>query len=197
MHEVELSDIINRGAERTGATFEQPIVRKIVGLADGFPHFVHLIALYASVSAGDGLRSDPNARPVIDERAYGAGLASAIAKAEHSLQEAYETAVVTTRRKSDIYELTLRALALSDERDVQVREIAEHASFLTREELRPEKFSNALGQLIKPERAQVLTKVRDGYYKFTNPLMRAYVRFLIEFMNITEYDGQLVFPFMR
>ena len=113
------------------------------------------------------------------------------------MQEAYESAVVTTRRKSDIYELTLRALALSEERDVQVRKLADHASYLTGTPLRPEKFSNALGGLIKAERRCVLTKVRDGYYKFTNPLMRPYVRFLLEYDNVTRQGGQFEFPFMR
>jgi hypothetical protein len=112
-------------------------------------------------------------------------------------KEAYESAVITTRRKSDIYELTLRAMALSEKRDVQVREIAKHASYLTGDELRPEKFSNALGELVKPEHKRVLTKVRDGYYKFTSPLMRPYLRFLLEYDNLTYHQGQLEFPFMR
>lgn len=197
MDEPELRDIITRGSQRTDATFDAPVVRKIVCLADGFPHFVHLLSLYASLYAGEPLRSDDGSRAHVGDREYHLGLKGAIAKSEHTLQETYESAIVTTRRKSDIYELTLRAAALSEQRDVQVRELAGHASYLTGTKLRPEKFSNPLGQLIKPERGRILTKVRDGYYKFTNPLVRPYVRLLLEFDNLTHHDGQIEFPFMR
>ena len=79
------------------------------------------------------------------------------------------------------------------------RKLAENASSLSedRENYRPQKFSNALGELIKPERGSVLTKVRDGFYKFTNPLMRAYVRLLLEYDNVVSHGGQLEFSFMR
>lgn len=197
MDEPELADIIVRGSQRTGVKFHPSVTRRIVLLADGFPHFVHLLCLYASLYAGECLQADNQAMPQVTEREYHLGLKSAIAKSEHSLQEAYGSATITTRRKSDIYELTIRAMALSDERDVQVRELARHASWFTKDELRPEKFSNALGELIKEERGRILTKVRDGYYKFTNPLMRPYVRFLLEFENLTHHAGQLEFPFMR
>lgn len=197
MDQPELADIIVRGSQRTGAKFDPGVKDRIVRLSDGFPHFVHLLCLYASIYAGECLQADEQRHPCVGEREYRLGLKSAIEKSEHSLQEAYESAVVTTRRKSDIYELTLSAIALSAERDVQVRELAQHASYLTGDKLRPEKFSNALGQLVKDERGRVLTKVRDGYYKYTNPLMRPYIRFLLEFDNLTQRNGQMRFPFMR
>jgi len=197
MDEPELRDILHRGSERIGAEFEPDVVTKIVRLADGFPHFVHLLGLYSSIYAGEQLLGKRGGTPHVREREYELGLKSAISKSEHSLSEAYESAVVTTGKKSDIYELTLRAMALSEDRDVQVRDLAGHASYLAGRELRPENFSNALGELVKPERSNVLSKVRTGYYKFTNPLMRPYIRFLLEFDNITKHGGQLEFAFMR
>ena len=106
MDEPELADIIQRGSQRMGMAFDRNVAFRIVRLADGFPHFVHLICLYASLYAGDDLREDERRRPHVGEREYHLGLKSAIEKSEHSLQTAHETAVVTTRRKSDIYELT-------------------------------------------------------------------------------------------
>lgn len=197
MDEIELEQIIESGEQRTGVSFDRKINHRITRLADGFPHFVHLICLYSCFTAADSLLAESKSRPVVREREYRAGLSSAIKKAEHSLQETYDAAVVTTRRKSDIYELVLKAMALDENRDVQVRDIAKHASLLAGEPQRPEKFSNALGQLVKPERGQALTKVRNGFYKFTNPLMRAYVRFLLEYDNIVNHNGQFEFPFMR
>jgi len=201
MDEPELLDIIRRGTHRTGTSIDESVATKMVRLADGFPHFVHLLCLYASLYAGERIREPASGSPHIGSREYHLGLKSALAKSEHSLHETYERAVVTTRRKSDIYELTLRGMALSEERDVQVRDLARNASYLNvnpnEDPLRPEKFSNALGELIKDDRARMLTKVRDGYYKFTNPLMRPYIRFLLEFDNLTLHRGQLEFPFMK
>ena len=198
MDEPELEDIITRGAKRIGASFDQTISKKIVCLADGFPHFVHLLSLYASLCAGESLHGDQPAKPRIGDREYHLGLKSAISKSEHSLQEAYESAVITTRRKSDIFARTLHAMALSEERDVQIRKIAENASYFSEEKLRlrPEAFSNALGKLVSDQRGRVLTKVRTGFYKFTNPLMRPYIRFLLEFDHLTHHRGQMKFPFM-
>lgn len=197
MDEQELMDIVRRGSERAGVRFDRSVATRTVRLADGFPHFVHLICLYASHYAGSVLQAEGDRRPYVGETEYHLGLKSAIEKSEHTLQEGYDSAVVTTRRKSDIYELTLRAMALSRERDVQVRELADHASFLAGTALRPEKFSSALGELIKPDRGAILKRVRDGYYKFANPLMRPYVRLQLELENLAVHGGQLEFPFMR
>lgn len=196
MNDSDLLDIIDRGANRIGVRVDRALSRKTVALADGFPHFVHLTWLYTSLAAGEQLRVDATAIPVVDEAAYRKGVGSALDKAEHSLHEAYDAAVITTHRKSDIYELVLRSMSMSEKRDVQVQELARHASFLESHELRPAKFSQALGRLIKPERGEILTKVRVGYYKFTNPLMRAYLRCRLEYENITQHGGQLVFPFL-
>lgn len=190
----ELTDVIRRGEERTGVTFQDSVVRRIVSLADGFPHFVHLISLYASLSAIEPLLEDPEAEPrVVDEREYDTGVAEAIQNSEYTLAEAYDNAVITTRRQSDIYELTLQAIAMGEDPVAQVQEIALHASTLASRSVKPAQLSTALGRRTHDNKGRVLTKVRDGYYKFTNPLLRAYVRMLLD----QRYRGQLRLPFFE
>jgi hypothetical protein len=106
--------------------------------------------------------------------------------------EGYEDAVITTRRRSDIYELVLQAIAMGEEPVAQVQDIARHASTIAGRELKAAQLSTALGRLAR-EKGRILTKVRDGYYKFTNPLMRAYVRLLLDH----KYRGQLALPFFE
>ncbi|MFP3941741.1 MAG: AAA family ATPase, partial [Thermoanaerobaculia bacterium] len=48
MSREELADIITRGEERTAVRFRPQITERIVALADGFPHYVHLVALYSA-----------------------------------------------------------------------------------------------------------------------------------------------------
>lgn len=194
MDREELTDIIRRGEERTGLRFQDSVTRRIVSLADGFPHFVHLIALYASLSAIEVLLTEPEAKPrVIGEQEYGTGVEEAIQNSEYTLAEAYDHAVITTRRQSDLYELILQAIAMGEDPVAQVQEIASHASTLAGREVKPAQLSTALGRLTQDKKGRVLTKVRDGYYKFTNPLLRAYVRMLLD----RRYRGQLALPFFE
>lgn len=188
----ELTEILRRGEERTQLTFGSDIVRRIVSLADGFPHYVHLIGLYASLQCIQRLLDEPEALELrVGDEEYAVGVERAIQNSEHSLVEGYEDAVITTRRRSDKYELILQAIAMGDEPVAQVQDIARHASTLARREVKPGQLSTALGRLTRDEKGEVLTKVRDGYYKFTNPLMRAYVRLLLDH----RFRGQMPLPF--
>lgn len=189
----ELAEIVRRGAQRTEIRFSDWVTERIARLADGFPQYVHLIALYSSLEAIRVLLERPEERRIaVGEAEYQRGLERAIAATEHSLADAYETATVTTRKKSEIYEVILKAMALSAEPVVQVRELATKASELAGEEVKPSRLSTPLSNLTK-DRGQVLTKVRDGYYRFTNPLLKAYVRLLLEH----RYGTQLELPFYR
>ncbi len=67
---------------------------------------------------------------------------------------------------------------------------------LTGDKPKIESLSSYLRSLIKPEKKEILVRVRQGYYKFANPLMRAYVRFILAQHNM-ELKGQLQFPWMR
>lgn len=194
MSREELSDIIQRGEDRTGIEFRSAVTHRIVSLADGFPQFVHLIALYSSLSALEPLLEDPESSPrTVGEEEYSAGVEEAIQNSEYTLAEAYDNAVITTRRQSDIYELILQAIAMGDKPVAQVQEIARHASTLASRSVKPAQLSTALGRLTEPPKGSVLTKVRDGYYKYSNPLLRAYVRMLLD----QRYRGQLKLPFFE
>ncbi len=197
MSDEELGDLLARGEARLGVAFKNQIKFRIVRLADGFPQFAHLIALYSAQEAGKVLLDDPKARPVVAEKEYEGGLRYAVERAEPQLIEDYEKAVVTTRRKSEKFELVLQAMALSESTAVQVQDIATYAGELTGERYSNAAFSYHLGELVKPERGGILTRVREGFYKFANPLMRPHVRLRLELENFHHHGGQLVFRFMK
>jgi len=197
MSDEELGDLVARGERRLSVTFRDSVKHRIVRLSDGFPHFAHLLALYSAQEAGETLLSEPKGSLVVDEEEYESGLRLALENAEPQLIEDFERAVVTVKRKSEKFELVLGALALSSERQVQVRDIGANASLLAGEECSSRAFSYHLGQLVKSERASILTRVREGYYRFTNPLMRPYIRLRLELDNVLHHRGQFLFPFMQ
>ncbi len=197
MSDEELSQIISKAEEHLRLSFRSEIKRRIVRLADGFPYFVHLIGRHAAQAAGAELLRNPGARLVVAEDEYIKGLSEALANAEHSLSEQYSAATVTTRRPSQKFTLILWAMALSDEREVQVKDLAKNMSFFIGQEVKPGSFNWNLGQLASPARGSVLTKVREGCYKFSNPLMRPFVRSFMELENVLYRGKQWRFPFME
>ncbi|MBI4717411.1 MAG: ATP-binding protein [Planctomycetes bacterium] len=197
MSDEELAEIIDRGDSHLSARTKNTVAKRIVRLADGLPYFVHLICRHAAHFAAEQLLGPSDPHVVIAEDEYVRGLSAALSNAEHTLAEQYSQAVITTRRPSEKFMLVLWAIALSDEREVQVKDIAKNMAFFAGDERKPATFSWNLGELSSESRANVLTKVREGYYKFTNPLMRPYVRSQMELENILYRDKQWEFPFMR
>ncbi len=197
MSDDELLDIVERGCQHLEIAISSPIRLRIARLADGFPYFVHLLCRHACYHAPiDWFRKKSGAR-VIGNREYQAGLQDAIANAENSLEESYERGVITTRRRSEMYANVLGAIAMSNDRDIQVQEIARNLALLKKDKVRkPATFSHHLGELSGEKRGNILLKIRDGYYKFRNPLLRPYIRLKLEFLNWSFENGQMEFPFM-
>ena len=193
----ELDEILARAEQSLPIRFDRTVRRRLVRLADGFPYFVHLIGRHAALSAAEHLPDDPDEAPYVGEHDYAQGLHEALQNVEPGLAEQYETAVVTTRRPSERFALILSAMALANEPVLTVRQIAENMAFFTDKPVSPNSLSYALGELVSERRGCVLTRVREGQYRLTNPLMRPYIRSLLELDRILYAGRQMDFPFMR
>lgn len=197
MQRTELDEIIEEGEKRAGVVFQDRVRRKIASLSDGFPFYTHLLCSYCAEDAGKVLIDNPSARVVVTEGEYRRALRRAIEAAEGTLRDDYQAAVITVKRKTDMFKHVLWGIAYSESVEVQVQGIAQNIGLLTGISPKKESLNNYLGPLTKPEKREVLTRVRQGYYKFSNPLMRAHVRLILEEHNIVEADGQMQFPWMR
>lgn len=196
MRREELEEIIKTGESRLDAAFEYDVTRRIVALSDGFPYYTHLLCKRSAESAATVLLKDSRASVVIATPEYQYAVEDAIRTSEESLREAYQQAVITVRRKTDMFQWVLWGVAYSENVEVQVQDIADGISLLTGEKHKKESLSNYLGTLSGSGKGRILTRVRQGYYRFTDPLMRAYVRLLMEGNNI-NLEGQYEFPWMR
>jgi len=197
MQKSELGEIVGKGEERLKLVFKDSVRRKIISLSDGFPFFTHLLCSYCAEEAGKVLLDNPEARVVASEAEFCKALRRAIDTAEGTLHDDYQTAVITMKRKTDMFKHVLWATAYAQATEVQVQEIAENIGRLTGQKPKIESLGNYLGPLTRTEKKQILVRVRQGYYKFANPLMRAYVRLILEEYNIVEANGQMQFPWMR
>ena len=165
MSDEELAEIITKGEEHLRTTFRESIKRRIIGLADGFPYFVHLISRHAARRAGDALLEKAQTPLVVADREYTDGLQDALDNAEHSLAEQYQNATVTTRRPSEKFVLVLWGMALADVREVQVQDIAKNVAYLTGTEAKAAGFSWTLGELASDRRTNILTQSASRSYK--------------------------------
>lgn len=193
----ELTEIIDTGAERTNVAFLPEVRERIVLLSDGFPFYTHLLGLYCAEDAGRMLLENKEAKVSVGQPELERAIRRAIEGAEGSLFDDYQNAVITTKRKTEMFKLVVWGVAYAQQREVHIKEIAQNIAYLVGQAPRVEALSNYLGPLTKPEKSNVLYRVRQGYYKFSNPLMRAYVRLILERHNIIEAKGQLKFPWMR
>lgn len=192
----ELAEIVTTGEERTSVVFHDGVRKKIIGLSDGFPYYTHLLCKYAAMEAGKVLQHDPAANVVVTQVEYEHALREAVRVGEASFSEAYKSAVITVKRKTDMFKDILWAVAYAEKTEVQVQDIADNVGLIKGDKPTVNSLSNCLGRLIKPDKNEVLTRVRQGYYRFSNPLMRAYVRLILEQHKIAT-NGQMEFPWMR
>lgn len=196
MSDEALGEIITTGSDRTRFAFSESVRRRIIALSDGFPFYTHLLCKYAGEEAGKVLLDNPSAQVVVSDREYIRALQQAVKTGEASLSDAYNSAVITVKRKTEMFKYIIWAIAYSNDREVQVQEISDNIGLLTGDKPKKESLSSYLGALTKTDKKEIATRVRQGYYKFSNPLMRAYVRLIMEQHNI-DLDGQLEFPWMR
>ncbi len=196
MSDGELKDILERGSKRLRIRFEEETTRKIVKLSDGYAHYTHLLARYATLAAVEE-SGVTEKQFVIGQRAYQVGLRDAIENAEQRLRETYEKAIIPLKGKTQLFQYAVWAIAMAEDLEVHISSIAEHISQISGEVVKPQACTYHLGKLVSEDRGQILDRVREGYYKFSDPLMRAYVRLQLEAYNIIERQGQMEFAFMK
>ncbi len=196
MFEDELKDILETGCQRLGIRFDPDVAQKIVRLSDGYAHYTHLLARYATLAAVDE-SGVSEGELVIGQGAYLTGLRDAIENAEQRLRETYEKAIIPLKGKTQLFQYAVWAVAMAEDVEVHIASIAEHISQISGETAKPQGCIYHLGKLVSEDRGQILVRVREGYYKFSDPLMRAYVRLQLEAYNIVERRGQMEFAFMK
>lgn len=197
MEPEELYSILSDGFERLDIECSDQIKTRIVDLSDGFPHFTHLLGLKCCFALACRCHDYNDQKVAIKEGDYKAALKDAIDSSQQTLRHGYREATETTRKKSELFLRVIEGVAMADSKEVQVAEIVENLNFVYGLKLKPQTISYHLGKLTCDERNSVLVRPRTGYYKFSNPMMRAYVRMKLDLDNQLDHHGQLTLPFMN
>lgn len=170
LDDAALTAIVDRGSALCGLRFAPPLRSRIVEDADGLPGLVHALCLEAGRSAqARGSRTANLGRdylPALEGLVRGLG---------PGLQAAYEEATAG-RSKVNRYAHLLWAAALCPSSRFDLEALEAGLARIEGQPVPPQAFAVHLGDLLKRD---LLSRLREGLYRFRDPALRAYVRLLL------------------
>ncbi len=170
----EIGTIIDSGLNRLGMTIDVSARERVVLLAQGLPHYAHLIGLHAARYALDHQITTIT----LDIVAY--AIASAIEDAQHSIKTAYGAAI-RSARKDNLFREVLLSCALAPIDDLgffAAADVREPLRKITGKNYDIPSFAQHLNEFSDKKRGRILRKIgerRRYRYRFSDPLMQPLV----------------------
>lgn len=184
MPDDELREIVQLGADRLNLAFDGLCIERIISLSDGFPYYTHLFCLHLA------RRAITEKRHEVRFEDFDGALDDILNDCDLTLRGTYRQAVETSGQVR-VRKSILESVASIERREVSFRQIREaflgiHPQYATRQQL------NFLSTAIRPLKEQYgilsvsgIPKSKRNLYRFSNPLMRAYVR-----LQMTKEKGR-------
>lgn len=198
MEELEIEEILVSGFTQVGIEIHSSLIDKVASLADGYPHFAHLLGLKLVEAALNRLMSKDSQDLAVTREDYGPAIVAAIRGSMHSLKDAYIRGTQTLGVKTQMYRLILEGIAIQSAVEVPLQCILDYINELDRTtEIKTQAISTHLGRLVNTEKRNILERPRTGFYRFQDPMLRAYVRMQIAEMKLAETPQyrQMIFKF--
>ncbi len=163
----ELGQILRRAEFAVGEAiiFERDAVEEITRRSEGFPFFTHLLGREAMLLAFE--RGSPKVSKTDIE-----SLASLIS--EGRLRCIYEDMYHDAVRNSPQREILLKIFADQSEDEINSEEVYPFAKEM--EITNPSQLMKQLTAPDNPDTAPVLVRVRERYYRFSDPVFKTYAR---------------------
>ncbi len=175
MSDKELREVIKRGETILQMEFQPNVIDEILQLCDQFPYYVHLLATNSAKSAL------LQRKQKITEEDLAVGIAQAAADADQSLRDDYEHSTLSIQR-SQIYRRILWSMATLPGAAQTIRTITEGTNEIAKAEgaasVTVQSVGQALVTLTKEGKKNMLVSRTQGFYTFSNPLMKGYVRLI-------------------
>jgi Cdc6-like AAA superfamily ATPase len=174
MTTAELSQIIHKGYEYAGLSYEPNLDSKMAMLSQGYPHYTHLLGLWS------GRQAVENNEDNVDSNHLELAIPRALKNAEGGLQHQYEKAIVSSR-KDALFPQILLACALAEKDSLgrfSVRAVQEPLKRITGIDYITGAYQGHLAKFCEEERARVLVrsgKQKSYRWRFTNPQLIPYI----------------------
>jgi hypothetical protein len=174
MADEELGQIVDKGMAILGLAADSIVRENIIQFSNGLPHYTHLISKFSAKAAiADGSLN-------ISKKHFDISVNDCIDNAQESIREAYQIAVMSTRI-DNIFEDVLAACAITvtDEHGTfRPSDLEKALEKITGRSIPLNSYIYHLGKLCQDDRKHVIQKITSGKisrYKFSNPLLKAYV----------------------
>lgn len=167
MTDAELEEIVTTGAQVVKLIFAPDVIRGIVKLSAGYPHFTHLLALKCAEEAIVAGKTEVR---LADLKA---SLLLAVQDAEGTLKRVYGDAV---RSASDMYRHILIAAATITEEEFSAATLREAIKVQTGEEITQNALNNFFKRLVAADGSTILRRTGQGHYRFEDPRMQSFIR---------------------
>jgi Cdc6-like AAA superfamily ATPase len=174
MNNIELKAIIDTGLKELKMEMEVSVKEKIVEFSCGYPHYTHLLA-YNSCRL---CLMENNLN--VNETYFNNAVQKSIKEAHESLRQAYQKATLAT--KKNIFKEVLWACSVAprDENGTfQAMDLESPLSSILMKDMKVNQFGYHIAKFCGNERGNILVALgvpKRQRYKFSNPLMRAFVR---------------------
>lgn len=174
MSQDEINQIITTGITRLGMQIDPTALGRISKLAQGFPHYAHLLGLY-SVRASVDVRS-----MIVSVDSVNKAIDKAISGVQQSIRSDYDAAV-RSARKDNLFADVLLACALADANDMgffAALDVREPFRGITKKKYEIPSFAQHLNEFCESKRGPILKKSgtrRLFRYQFINPLLQPFV----------------------
>ncbi|QDL92464.1 ATP-binding protein [Paroceanicella profunda] len=169
-------EIVSHAAETLGLEVDRDTMIRIARISDGFPHYIHFISekLFWIIFESEGANT-----PI--SKLFERAMSQAAESMEMKLRAPYERA---TQKYSDEYAEILWAAADGHELKRSSANIFKSYEKIMRNldknPISRERFNSRMNSLKKESHGCILTGSRQGWYEFTEKMIRGYVRLKAE-----------------
>ena len=170
----ELSEIVRKGFQRSGLGFGEQVDVRIAHLSQGYPHYTHLLGLWA------GRRAIERHSDEVCGVDLEAAIPDALKNATGGVQQEYEGAVQSSRAHT-LYKEVLLACALAAKDSLgrfSASNVRQPLRAITGHEYSIGAYQSHLAKFCEPQRGPVLKKTgsrRNYRWQFVNPQLIPYV----------------------
>lgn len=174
MHYAEIEDVITTGMKRLGLSIDQPALQRVCTLAQGLPHYAHLIGLEsASIAVERGVKN-------IDLSLLSAAIETSISHSQESVKRTWHQAT-TSQRRDNLFADVLLACALAGTDELgyfAAQDVRAPLSEILGRPVEIANYAQHLTDFCEPKRGPVLQRIgekRRFRFRFQNPLVQPYV----------------------
>jgi Cdc6-like AAA superfamily ATPase len=170
----EIKEIVNKGLSRLEMTIDPIALDRVAVLAQGLPHYAHLLGLHATRAALEKLSLH------IDSGTLDIAVKKAIDAAQQSIRSAWHKAIVSARKDNLFADVLLScALARTDDMGTfAAQDVRTPMQLVTGKAYDIPAFAQHLNEFSDTKRGNILKKIGESRrfrYRFTSPLIPPFV----------------------